>query len=161
MKLKRTLSGLTPLLLTLCLLLFSTGAGAATNDRPTPEVLTGGKIVTAPALRSLIKGGTVTVIDVRNPINFGRGHIPTAVSLPYSGKVEKSDTFVPAPGVIDFAQLPVDKAAPILVYSHGPTGWKSYLAALVAINLGHTNVMWLRGGYSSWTESGFSVARGR
>ncbi len=149
------------LIVAICLLFTSTDLFAAGTDYPTPELLKGGKVITTTEAKTLLDRGYTSIYDVRNPINYGKGRIPTAFSLPYKGQFEKTEAFVPGPDAFDTSRLPTNKIRPILFYSHGPTGWKSYLAAVVAINLGHKNVMWLRGGYSAWAESGYSVMRGR
>jgi len=50
----------------------------------------------------------------------------------------------------DLSKLPADKNAKIVIYSDGPTGWKSYKAAVMSVNAGYKNVMYFRGGYADW-----------
>ena len=98
---------------------------------------------------------------MRNPINYGKGHIPTATSLPYSGKVIKEVGYDPPKDTIDMSKLPSDKNASVIFHSHGDTGWKSYISAVLAIHSGYKNVSWLRDGYGGWQSKGYPVKLGR
>lgn len=158
MKLKsRTL---TALFLSLCLVVFMAGS-AVSQDISTPETLKGGKIISVEKAKELFDNKAAVFFDVRSPINYGRGHIPVASSLAFKGKVEKSVDFIPAADSLDNSKLPDSKEEPMVFYSHGPTGWKSYLSAFIAIEMGYKNVMWFRGGYSQWVESGYQSKSGR
>lgn len=42
----------------------------------------------------------------------------------------------------------------MVLYCLSQQCWMSYNAALRAINLGYTNVLWYRGGIESWRQSG-------
>ena len=43
-------------------------------------------------------------------------------------------------------------------YCQGTYCWMSYNAALRAINLGYTNVLWYRGGIEAWKQAGLPTA---
>ena len=137
-----------------------TGA-AVSEEVQTPESLKGGEIISAEEAKTLIDGKGAHFFDVRSAINFGRGHIPTAGSLPFKGKVRKIAEAVPSIESINLRKLPGDKNKAIAFYSHGATGWKSYAAARIAIEIGYKNVMWLRGGYEEWKMKGYPVKSGR
>lgn len=122
---------------------------------PTPETLTGGNIITPAEVKTLIETADVTVIDVRNPINYGRNHVPSAIIVPYSGKSKKVVDFDASLDKFNLAKLPTDKDAKIVIYSHGITGWKSFKAATYAIQSGYTNIHWMREGLGTWIELGY------
>lgn len=147
------------LILSFYLILACTGAALA-NEKPAPETLNGGKIISAKEAKALLDKEAAVFFDVRNLINHGRGHIPGAVALPYKGKVVQSVDFDPPASIIDISRLPPDRDGKIVFYSHGASGWKSYLAARVAIKAGYGNVMWFRGGISEWSGMGYPAERG-
>lgn len=132
-----------------------TGVVAAADDPETPAALNGGKIVSVEDAKAML--GKAKFFDMRKAISFGKGHVPGATALPYDQKSEKSENFDPSKDKVDLSQLPSNKADPIVFYSDGPTGWKSYKAAVVAIRGGYTNVMWMRGGMLEWEKKGFTL----
>ena len=95
---------------------------------------------------------------MRSPVNYGKGHIPTAKPLPYRENSAKAIDFQFENDFFDFSKLPEDKKETIVFYSHGTTGWKSYKAAVVTIGSGYRGVRWLRGGLQSWEKAGFPLA---
>ncbi len=127
----------------------------------TPTVLEGGKIISAEEMKSIVDQQSAAIFDVRNPINYGKGHISNVTSLPYSGEVIKVIGYDPPKDIIDMSKLPSDKNTTVIFHSHGDTGWKSYIAAVLAINSGYQNVMWFRGGFGEWESRGYSVRLGR
>lgn len=131
------------------------GVGVAADDPVTPTVLNGGKVVSVDDAKAML--GKAKFYDMRKAISFGKGHVPGAVALPYDQKSEKAENFDPSKDKVDLSQLPPNKADPIVFYSDGPTGWKSYKAAVVAIRGGYTNVMWMRGGTLEWEKKGFTL----
>lgn len=142
-------------------LFFAMASFTLAEDKPTPETLKGGQIITAKEAKTFFDDKTALFLDIRSPINFGRGHVPTAISLPYKGDLMKSIKFKPSNDSIDLSKLPADKDKWIVLYSHGSTGWKSYLAATIAIKLGYKNVSWMRGGFSEWESKGYPIKRGK
>lgn len=139
----------------LCLLMFCLSSSAFAAETVTPEAIEGGKVVTAEEAKAYFDSGKALFVDVRNPLNYGRGHIPKAVAAPFGSAMAsgvKKDEFL--------RKLPGDKSEPIIIYSHGRSGWKSYYAACEAIKAGYTGVMWLREGFRSWEENGFESVPG-
>lgn len=134
-------------------LFVSTAALAA--DVETPKELAGGKILTAAQAKDLV--GKAHFFDMRKAVNYGRGHISGAVALPYDQKSDLSVDFDASVDRLDWAKLPADKGAAVVFYSDGPTGWKSYKAAVLSIRDGYTNVMWFRGGTADWSAAGYSL----
>ncbi len=136
-------------------LLLITNVAFAGKGIPTPETLPGGNIILAMDAKSLLDQNKAMFFDVRNPINFGRGHVPGATALPYSGKSKKIVDFDMSLDNFDTSKLPPDKNSVIIIYSHGVTGWKSYKAAVSAIHAGYKDVRWMREGYGKWLELGY------
>jgi len=81
------------------------------------------------------------------------------VTAAYKEKSEKVENFDGSIDSFDFAKLPADKNAKLVFYSDGPTGWKSYKAAVLALKQGYPNVMYMRGGFADWTAKGLPVER--
>ncbi|MDJ0808337.1 MAG: rhodanese-like domain-containing protein, partial [Gammaproteobacteria bacterium] len=140
----------------LLLVIFWTCPVIAAPGVVTPTELSGGRIVSVEEARKLIGEG-VLIFDVRSGINYGRGHIPGAVFAPYKGSSVKHVDFDPSQDRFSLSSLPKKKGVPVLIYSHGDTGWKSYKAAVTAIRTGYTQVNWFRDGFSAWVEAGLPV----
>ncbi|WP_338844768.1 rhodanese-like domain-containing protein [Massilia sp. W12] len=140
--------------------LFSLSALACADDAPpTPSTLKGGKVITVDEGQALAKSKGASFIDTRSTLNFGKGHVPGAVAIAYKEKSEKVENFDAAQDQFDFSKMPADKASKIVFYSDGPTGWKSYKAAVLSIKQGYTNVMYMRGGFAEWTAKNYPVER--
>ena len=141
--------------LLICLVILITTSVASATDRPAPERLEGGIVISADGAKAIHDVGEALFIDVRNPINYGRGHIPSAVSMPFDGSREDA-----AEEKEFLDQLPEKKNTLIVIYSHGPTGIKSYRAALNAIEAGYRQIHWMREGLKAWEEKGYPVKYG-
>jgi rhodanese-related sulfurtransferase len=135
----------------------SHAAALIADDVPTPTTLNGGKVISADEVKSLI--GKAAFFDMRKAVSYGKGHLPGAKPLPYDQKSAKSENFDASQDKFDMTQFPADKSAALVIYSDGPTGWKSYKAAVIAIRNGYSNVMWFRGGTAEWEAKGFSYAQ--
>lgn len=135
-------------------LAFAPSAFAA-DDPETPKSLTGGKVLSAAEAKALT--GKAAFFDMRKAVSYGKGHLPGAQPLPYDQKSDKAENFDAAMDKFDLSQLPADKSATVVFYSDGPTGWKSYKAAVIAIRNGYTNVSWFRGGTAEWEAKGFPL----
>lgn len=139
----------------LCLFIFCLSSCAFAAETVTPEAIEGGKVVTVEEAKAYFNSGKALFVDVRNPLNYGKGHIPKAVAAPFGNAkasgLEKNEFL---------RKLPRDRSGQIIIYSHGKSGWKSYYAACEAIKAGYTGVMWMRDGFSSWEENGFESVPG-
>jgi rhodanese-related sulfurtransferase len=124
----------------------------------TPTTLEKGKVVTVAEAKTLLDGKTATFVDTRSVVNFGKGHIPGALAIGYKEGSDKVVNFDASKDSFDFAKIP-DKAKPVVFYSDGPTGWKSYKAAVTAVKAGYTNVSYFRGGFAEWEGKGFAVGK--
>lgn len=136
--------------------LFSLFAFAA-GDEQTPTSLTGGKVIISEDAKKLTETGEGVAFDTRAVLNFGKGHLPKASPISYKEKSEKKVDFVATDDQFDLSKLPADKNKKIIFYSDGPTGWKSYKAAVTAIKSGYRNVYWLREGVTGWTAKGIAL----
>ena len=85
------------------------------------------------------KADTFTVVDVRDPEEFNKGHIPGAINIP-------SPTFASQSGVLD-------KKKQIIVYCNG--GGRSYNAYRKLMKLGYKDIRQVL--FFDWQEAGLPV----
>lgn len=129
------------------------------NKPETPTALAGGKVVGVDEAKALAASKAAVFVDTRNPMNFGKGHVPGAVTASYKEKSEPVENFDASQDSFTLEKLPADKSAKVVFYSDGPTGWKSYKAAVLAVKAGYRNVMYMRGGFAEWEAKGAPVER--
>lgn len=142
----------------LAMLAGSMNCAAQDNKPQTPATLAGAKVVTADEAKKLLDGKKAAFFDTRSPVSFGKGHVPGAKAIPYGEKSEFVEKFDSAADRFDLAQLPADKSAALVFYSDGPTGWKSYKAAVLAVRAGYKSVHYFRGGWTEWEGKKYPVA---
>jgi len=133
------------------------GSALAQVQLPTPTKLAGGKIITVQEGQQLASKKAAFFIDTRSPVNFGKGHVPGANAIPYKSGSEDVEGFDTSKDKFDLSKLPADKSKALVFYSDGPTGWKSYKAAVWAIKDGYKNVNYMRDGWSEWMTKKFPV----
>ncbi len=143
-------------MLALVLALFTGAAAGSGEALPTPSELEGGRVISVEEGLALYQQGA-TFIDTRNPLNYGRGHVPGARHIGYQANSEKVVGFDASLDTFDLLALPQDKATVLVFYSHGDTGWKSYKAAVQSISAGYSRVYWMRDGWSGWSSAGYPV----
>lgn len=150
-----------PLAAMACGLLVILATPASANDlRPdTPTDVKGARVVGVDEARTLLDGKGAIFIDVRSPLNFGKGRIRGAVLVAYREKSEFSADFDAAQDSFDLARLPADRNASIVFYSDGAKGWKSYKATVLAVKAGYRNIAWMRDGFAAWTAKNLPVER--
>ncbi|MBS5144746.1 MAG: rhodanese-like domain-containing protein [Butyricicoccus pullicaecorum] len=85
--------------------------------------------------KEMIDTSSVTILDVREPMEFCSGHIPNAYNLPVGSVRRQAADALP------------DQAATILVYCL--SGMRSATACNILTELGYTNVYDF-GGIASW-----------
>jgi rhodanese-related sulfurtransferase len=138
---------------TLAALLMTSSAQALALDKPdTPLTLKGGTVVDLPALRALMATGKAVLVDTRSPLNFGKGHVPGALSIGYKEISAYSENFDASVDSFDMQRLPQDKDTALVFYSDGPGGWKSYKAAVLSVAQGYRRVHYFRAGWPAWQE---------
>lgn len=136
-----------------------TTSTAWANKPETPTAAAGIKIINVDEGKALATSKAATFVDTRNAMNFGKGRVPGAVSASYKEKSEPVANFDGSVDAFELAKLPADKNAKVVFYSDGPTGWKSYKAAVLASKAGYKNVMYMRSGYAEWEAKGLPVER--
>lgn len=132
-----------------------TGPAWAQSD--TPTALPGGKVISVDEARKLSDGKTAFFVDTRSVVNFGKGHVPGAHAIPYKGTSDDAAAFDAAKDQFELGKLPANKDQAVIFYSDGPSGWKSYKAAVWAIKAGHKNVSYMRSGWTEWQGKGLPV----
>jgi rhodanese-related sulfurtransferase len=129
-------------------------AGAVMVPAPT-DPPAGVQLISVSDAKAIVSSGMAQIFDMRKALNFSKGHIPRAVSLPYTW----TGTGTPAKrtGEYDMTRLPRNKSIAIIFHSNGPNGWKSYYASKAAAEAGYKNVLWMREGFETWSEKGYPV----
>jgi rhodanese-related sulfurtransferase len=135
--------------------LVCTFASAQSAPPLTPTSVKGVEVVTVDQAKALV--GKAAFFDMRSPINFGKGHVKGATALPYDQKSELKEDFDASKDKFDLSKLPADKNAALVFYSDGPTGWKSYKAAVTAVKQGYKSVKWMREGTDGWKAKGLPL----
>ncbi|MCV2359723.1 hypothetical protein LNV08_12150 [Paucibacter sp. TC2R-5] len=132
-----------------------TSLPARAQDKPqTPTRLAGAKVISPQEAHALLLGGKAVFLDARSPLSFAKGHIPGSISVFYKEKSEFAENFDASLDSFDFGKLPPTKQTALVFYSDGPTGWKSYKAAVLAQRRGYVNVHYLRSGWAGWEAAG-------
>ncbi|KAA5605169.1 hypothetical protein F1188_12895 [Roseospira marina] len=120
---------------------------------PTPSSIPGGQVITTLGLVQLVQGQQVPYLlfDVLGANETLPGAIPAVpASQPGQfgdGVSQQMDRFLrqATRGNIQ---------TPLIFYCASRECWMSYNAALRAINLGYSNVLWYRGGLEAWKQAG-------
>ncbi|MDR3532288.1 MAG: rhodanese-like domain-containing protein [Rhodopila sp.] len=99
--------------------------------------------VTAAALVTRLREGSVTLIDVRPEDEYGLGHLPGALNIPLR-QLERR-----------LSEIPRDRE--IVAYCRGPYCVLSFEAVAALRTLGF-NVRRLEEGFPEWKASGLPVA---
>lgn len=99
-------------------------------------------------LRKLCASGVpVALLDVRDPVEADRSHIPDMTNLPRN-RIE-----------FRVAQLVPDRSTALVLYCDGESG-RSVLAAKTLARLGYDNIQVLAGGLKGWVADGGTVYSG-
>jgi PQQ-dependent catabolism-associated CXXCW motif protein len=123
---------------------------------PTPSSIPGGQVITTKGLVDLINGRQmpVLILDVLG----GQEIIPNAqYAVPAHAAGSYNDQTQQQFGQYLQQATGGNKQYPLVLYCLSPQCWMSYNAALRAIKLGYTNVLWYRGGIESWKMAGQQV----
>ena len=94
---------------------------------------------------SAIEAGGVTLVDVREPDEFGQGHLEGAFNIP-RGVAE-----------MGIPQMIPDARSRIICYCAG--GGRSALVADNLRQMGYENVESMTGGFQAWARAGGKVVR--
>lgn len=94
----------------------------------------------------------VQLIDVREPTEWAKGHIPGAVHVPRGLLEFKAD-----PSLEAYWDSAIDPAKRLITYC--ASGGRSALAAKTLKDMGYPRVGHLQGGFTAWSDAGKPVAR--
>lgn len=86
---------------------------------------------------------TLFILDVREPWEFARGHVPEAHLIPV-GEIERR-----------VAEVPRNRPVRVICQS----GQRSLAVAAYLLQLGYPDVSNVDGGTSAWVERGFPISR--
>jgi PQQ-dependent catabolism-associated CXXCW motif protein len=119
----------------------------------TPTSIPGGQVITTKGLVSLMQGGQAPYVlfDVLGGPQTLPNALPAVwVAQPGSFNDQIQQQF----GGILQQGTQGRKDIPLVFYCQSTMCWMSYNAALRAIRLGYTNVLWYRGGIEAWQMAG-------
>jgi len=120
---------------------------------PTPTTIPGGLVITTEALWMTLQQNqnSIAIFDVLG----GPEIIPGALAAaPASAPGNFYDQTQQEFGQYIQQVTGGNKQTPVLFYCQSPQCWMSYNAALRAINMGYTQVLWYRGGIEAWQMAG-------
>ncbi|MFN3960497.1 MAG: rhodanese-like domain-containing protein [Parvularculaceae bacterium] len=123
---------------------------------PTPASIPGGQVITTKGLVALVQGrqAPYMLFDVLGGPQTLPGAIPAVIlAQPGSFNDQVSQQF----GQMLQQAAGGRKDVPLIFYCLSTQCWMSYNAALRAINLGYTNVLWYRGGIEAWQQAGLPL----
>ena len=125
---------------------------------PTPASIPGGQLITTKGLVALVQGkqAPYLLFDVLGSQEMLPGAIP-AVGAAQPGSF--GDDVQRSFGAYLDQTTRGDKRTPLVFYCQSTQCWMSYNAALRAIKLGYSNVLWYRGGIESWKAAGQPLQR--
>jgi rhodanese-related sulfurtransferase len=95
------------------------------------------------AATQLVNNGNAVLLDVREPAEFGGGHLPKAINVPLAQIASRG------------AELGKLTGRPVIVYCE--RGGRSRRAVGALTKLGFSDVYNLAGGIQSWKEAGLPV----
>ncbi len=143
-------------IITLLLILTGCFSGTATAAGVNP-------LVSTKWLARHIGDKNLVLIDVRTANNYGVGHLPGAVSMPYVKfepmNEDDSCRLMPSPAALTamLRGLGVNSSSHVVVYDQGNTAsdaTKGAASCWVLESMGMNNVSYLDGGFTKWTFEG-------
>jgi PQQ-dependent catabolism-associated CXXCW motif protein len=126
---------------------------------PTPASIPGGQVITTKGLVALVQGNQspYLLFDVLGGVETLPGALPaSAASQPGNFADQTQQQF----GAFLQQRTGGRKDIPLIFYCLSTQCWMSYNAALRAINMGYTNVLWYRGGIEAWKMAGLPTQQG-
>jgi PQQ-dependent catabolism-associated CXXCW motif protein len=120
---------------------------------PTPTSIPGGQVITTDRLLGLYQQGDQSGLLVFHVLGPG----PTLPNAQNAAPASQAGSFADQTQQ-EFGQYlqqvtQGNKARPMVFYCLNIQCWMSYNAALRAINMGFTNVLWYRGGIEAWQQA--------
>lgn len=127
---------------------------------PTPNQIPGGQVITTKGLLALVQGGAGMPVLVLDVLGNPQAQLPNAIPAAFAAQPgDFNDAVQQQFGQMLLQITQGNKQVPIVTYCQGPQCWMSYNAALRAIALGYSNVLWYRGGLEAW-QRGMSQMAG-
>jgi rhodanese-related sulfurtransferase len=123
---------------------------------PTPASIPGGRLITTPEVAQLLGNlqSQALVFDVLG----GQQMLPNAIPVvPAAQGGTFQDQTQQEFGNYLQQVTQGRKDRPMIFYCQSVQCWMSYNAALRAINLGYTSVLWYRGGIEAWQQAGLPL----
>jgi rhodanese-related sulfurtransferase len=112
------------------------------------------EITIAQAREEFDQGQVSLLLDVREPAEWEKGHIPGAVLAPRGMLEWYADSTTPYAK----PELTTKRDAHIIIAC--ASGGRSLLAAQTLQSMGYTNVVSMAGGFNEWSKQGFSIEEG-
>jgi rhodanese-related sulfurtransferase len=112
------------------------------------------EITAVQAREEMGQGEVGLLLDVREPAEWEKGHIPGAVLAPRGMLEWYADPTTPYAK----AELTTKRDAHIIVAC--ASGGRSMLAAQTLKSMGYTNVVNMAGGFNEWSKQGFPIEEG-
>ena len=148
MKAFRQMKGVWVIAMVAALALFASVTTVVAADKTADDLVKEAKekvceISVAEAKTKIASDASVIILDVREPDEFEKGHIPKAVNIPR--------------GLLEFKvakEIPT-KDANILVYCK--SGGRSCLACSTLLEMGYKNAVSIAGGWAAWLKAGYDV----
>ncbi len=103
-------------------------------------------------------GAALEVLDVdafADRLDDGGDQVVINVHIPYEGEIDGTDLFLPFDTILEEADLPEDRATPLLLYCR--SGRMSEEAGEALVDAGYTDVAHLDGGMVAWDAAGRTV----
>jgi PQQ-dependent catabolism-associated CXXCW motif protein len=120
---------------------------------PTPSSIPGGQVIATRGLIPLMQGAAGVQPVILQTIDGGQP-LPNAIPATFAAASgDFNDQTHAQLGQLLRQATRGNREIPIVTYCAGPQCWMSYNAALRAIQLGFTNVLWYRGGMEAWTAA--------
>lgn len=129
----------------------------------TPSAANADSLVTTDWLAKNLDAKGLVILDVRTESNYGVGHIPGAVNIPYNqwdprNEERKCNLMPPAAQMTEILKkLGVNTSSHVVIYDHGNTTsdtTEGISAFWVMDTMGHKNISYLNGGFTKWTFEG-------
>ena len=110
--------------------------------------------ISAAEMKAKLDQGEIDlVLDVREPGEYGEGHIPGAINVPRGVLEIYADATHPSTK----PELSGDPDAQIAVYCQRDPGFRSVTSAATLRKMGYKNAVAVPGGLKDWTDEGLPV----
>jgi len=119
----------------------------------TPTQIPGGKVISTKGLLVLLQNGNGVPVLLLDALGDPQRQLPGAIPAAFASQAGNyTDQVQQQLGQMLMQLTRGNKQVPIVTYCQGPQCWMSYNAALRAIALGYSNVLWYRGGVEAWQQ---------